>query len=142
MLREGGNSFTGVVFGAYAPGKWQADNLTDELRSRGLAEPNKIRANWDINPAFGGPIMRDRIWFFGAARYNVNEDYVAGLYLEQERQQPQRLDLRARHHPPGLERTEAAGHAAPRQLAGDTSQQDWRHLLQHQLLLLPDRRVR
>ena len=30
-LREGGNSFAGVVFGAYAPGGWQADNLTDEL---------------------------------------------------------------------------------------------------------------
>ena len=79
-LREGGNSFAGVVFGAYAPGEWQADNLTDELKARGLSEPNNIKANWDINPAFGGPIVRDRVWFFGAARYNVASDYVAGLY--------------------------------------------------------------
>jgi hypothetical protein len=79
-LRDGGNTFHGVVFGAYAPGKLQGDNLTSELIQRGLSEPNKIKANWDINPAFGGPILRDKVWFFGAARYNVNSDYVAGLY--------------------------------------------------------------
>jgi len=79
-LREGGNTFHGVVFGAYAPGRLQGDNLTSELIQRGLSEPNKIKANWDINPAFGGPILRDKVWFFGAARYNVNSDYVAGLY--------------------------------------------------------------
>jgi hypothetical protein len=78
-LREGGNTFHGVVFGAYAPGNLQGDNLTDSLRTRGLSEPNKIKANWDINPAFGGPILRDKIWFFGAARYDVTSDYVAGL---------------------------------------------------------------
>ena len=79
-LRDGGNTFHGVVFGAYAPGKLQGDNLTSELIQRGLSEPNTIKANWDINPAFGGPILRDKVWFFGAARYNVNSDYVAGLY--------------------------------------------------------------
>jgi len=88
VLREGGNSFAGVVFGAYAPGKWQADNLTDDLVARGLAAPNKIKANWDINPAFGGPILRDKIWFFGAARYNVNEDYVAGLFWNKNTNNP------------------------------------------------------
>ena len=42
VLREGGNSFSGVVFGAYAPGKWQADNLTDEL-----VDPRPRRAEQD-----------------------------------------------------------------------------------------------
>jgi len=79
-LREGGNAFNGVVFAAYAPGRLQSDNLTDDLIARGLGTPNSIKANWDINPAFGGPILRDRIWFFASARYNVNEDYVAGLF--------------------------------------------------------------
>ena len=88
MLREGGDAFHGVVFGAYAPGEWRADNLTEELRERGLGAPNKIKANWDINPAFGGPILRDKIWFFGAARYNVNEDYVAGLFWNKNTNNP------------------------------------------------------
>ena len=87
-LREGGNTFHGVVFGAYAPGKLQGDNLTSSLVARGLTEPNKIKANWDINPAFGGPILRDKVWFFGAARYNVTADYVAGLYWNQNANNP------------------------------------------------------
>jgi len=87
-LREGGNVFHGVVFGAYAPGKLQSDNLTADLIKRGLAAPNSIKANWDINPAFGGPILHDRIWFFGAARYNVNEDYVAGLFWNRNANNP------------------------------------------------------
>jgi carboxypeptidase family protein len=87
-LREGGNMFHGVVFGAYAPGKFQSDNLTDKLIARGLGVPNSIKANWDINPAFGGPILRDKIWFFGAARYNVTADYVAGLYWNKNANNP------------------------------------------------------
>jgi len=87
-LREGGNTFHGVVFGAYAPGKFQSDNLTSSLIARGLTEPNKIKANWDINPAFGGPILHDKIWFFGAARYNVTADYVAGLYWNKNTNNP------------------------------------------------------
>jgi len=87
-LREGGNTFHGVVFGAYAPGKLQSDNLTDSLIARGLTEPNNIKANWDINPAFGGPILRDNVWFFGAARYNVTADYVAGLYWNKNTNDP------------------------------------------------------
>ena len=87
-LREGGNSFNGVLFAAFAPGKLQSDNLTSALVRRGLTAPNKIKANWDINPAFGGPILRDKVWFFGAARYNVTEDYVAGLYWNRNTNNP------------------------------------------------------
>ena len=86
--KEGGNAFSGVVFGAYAPGRLQSDNLTDELIARGLATPNNIKANWDINPGFGGPIMRDRIWFYFAARYNVTADYVAGLFYNRNTNNP------------------------------------------------------
>jgi hypothetical protein len=87
-LREGGNAFHGVVFGAFAPGGLQSNNLTPDLIKRGLTAPNQIKANWDINPAFGGPILRDKIWFFGAARYNVNSDYVAGLYWNKNTNNP------------------------------------------------------
>ena len=87
-LREGGNTFHGVVFGAYAPGSLQSNNLTSELIQRGLTAPNQIKANWDINPAFGGPILRDKIWFFGAVRYDVTADYVAGLYWNKNTNDP------------------------------------------------------
>ena len=31
--------------------------------------PTAIDKNWDFNPGVGGPIKRDRLWFFGTGRY-------------------------------------------------------------------------
>ncbi len=87
-LRDGGNLFHGVVFGAYAPGRLQSNNLTPSLRDRGLGTPNSLRKNWDINPGFGGPILRDKLWFYGAARYNVTSDYAAGLFENRNANDP------------------------------------------------------
>jgi hypothetical protein len=87
-LRDGGNVFHGVVFGSYAPGRLQSDNLTQSLRDRGLGTANALRKNWDINPGVGGPILRDKLWFFGAARYNVTSDYAAGLFYNKNVNNP------------------------------------------------------
>ena len=35
---------------------------------------------WDVNGAFGGPVKRDRLWFFGTARYQGTQRYVAGMF--------------------------------------------------------------
>ena len=47
--REGGNSVRGVVFATAVNSAWQTSNLTDELRNRGLPEPNEMKQAWDIN---------------------------------------------------------------------------------------------
>lgn len=87
-LKDGGNAFHGVVFGAYAPGKLQSNNLTESLRERGLRTPNALKENWDINPGFGGPMLKDRLWFYAAARYNVTSDYAAGLFENRNANNP------------------------------------------------------
>ena len=137
--KEGGNAFSGVVFGAYAPGRLQSDNLTDELIARGLATPNNIKANWDINPGFGGPIMRDRIWFYFAARYNVTADYVAGLFYNRNTNNPD-----AWTYEPDTSRRVWNEQKQPDTQARVTwqlrsTEQGGLHLVRHHLLLLPDR---
>ena len=78
--REGGNSFSGTYFLSTA-GKWsQGNNLDDELRSFGIAEVPELIKNWDTNFALGGPVLRDRIWFFGNVRSFGNHQDIAGLY--------------------------------------------------------------
>jgi Carboxypeptidase regulatory-like domain len=79
--REGGNSYSGIMFFNYAGEGWQGDNLSDEQRALGLREINKLVKTWDINPTFGGPIKRDRIWFFATARHFYTENTVAGIFL-------------------------------------------------------------
>ena len=35
---------------------------------------------WDLNGAVGGPIVRDKLWFYTAHRYDGNEVRIAGNY--------------------------------------------------------------
>ena len=67
--RDGGNMFSGSFFGAWADGGWQSNNLSNDLIAKGLRAVDKIDKIWDFNFAQGGPIMRDRLWFFGSARH-------------------------------------------------------------------------
>jgi hypothetical protein len=78
--REGGNSFRGTVFATAVSSAWQGNNLTDELRNRGLPAPNEMKHAHDINPSVGGPLLRDRLWFYTSARWQSNQNYIAGLY--------------------------------------------------------------
>lgn len=78
--KTGGNAFRGTAFGSTA-GKWsQSSNLDDELRGFGITEPPGLIRNWDTNFSIGGPIKRDRLWFFNNLRsYGTHQD-IPGLY--------------------------------------------------------------
>src|SRR5215470_6045249 len=77
--KTGGNKFSGTGFVSTA-GKWsQGDNLNDTLKSYGLNIPT-LRKNWDTNFALGGPLVRDRLWFFNNLRSYGNHQDVAGLF--------------------------------------------------------------
>jgi hypothetical protein len=78
--KTGGNRFSGTAFGSTA-GKWsQASNLDDRLRGFGITEPPGLIKNWDTNAAVGGPVKRDRLWFFNNVRsYGTHQD-IPGLY--------------------------------------------------------------
>jgi hypothetical protein len=66
--RSGGNMFTGSAFFSGA-GDWSnSDNIDDELRSYGFVRPPALIKAWDVDGSFGGPIKRDRVWFFARAR--------------------------------------------------------------------------
>ena len=79
--KEGGNTFRGIVFATGVTRRGRAATSTDELRARGLPEPNRMKQAYDINPSVGGPILRDKLWFYASARWQDNQNYVAGLYV-------------------------------------------------------------
>jgi hypothetical protein len=86
--KEGGNSLRGSVFATGVTGAWQSDNMTDELRAAGLPDPNRMKQAYDINPSLGGPILRDKVWFFASVRFQDNQNYVAGLYVNRNAGDP------------------------------------------------------
>src|SRR5688572_8011467 len=78
--RQGGNRFSGTFFANGANDSMQSDNFTQEIRAAGLRAPNKLVKIWDTSAAVGGPIKRDRLWFFAATRYQGNHRLVGGIF--------------------------------------------------------------
>jgi hypothetical protein len=77
--RSGGNTFRGQAFINNA-GDWsRGENLDDDLRAVGIDETPGIIKSYDGSVSYGGPIMRDRLWFFGSYRRLNTETAVEGI---------------------------------------------------------------
>ena len=67
--REGGNSFSSYYNAEYTNSAMQVENVSDAIRGRGFAaEVLKVKRIYDFAAAMGGPIKRDRLWFYTAHR--------------------------------------------------------------------------
>ena len=79
--KEGGNVFRGTFSGLYANENLQSNNLTDELKARGLTTVNKILDIYSIDGSVGGPIRHDKVWFFTSHRLTGNQNQNAGVFF-------------------------------------------------------------
>src|SRR6185295_16924735 len=80
--REGGNRFSGDFKSAYRPGKWQGNNLTQRHLDKGLQTGNATDRIIDFTASQGGPILKDRLWFFGTARYISVNNFIPDTFLD------------------------------------------------------------
>ena len=85
--RDGGNTFTNSTFFTFSNQDLQGDNFTDALKAAGLPAPNRIVKNYDINQSIGGPIKRDKVWFWASFRYN-RADYEATVLVNKNAYKP------------------------------------------------------
>jgi hypothetical protein len=67
--KDGGNRFSGSAFSNFANDKMQGNNVDDTLRSQGVQTADSILKIYDASFALGGPLVRDRLWFWTAHRY-------------------------------------------------------------------------
>ena len=86
--KQGGNIFSGSVFVTGSGSKLVGSNLTPDLEAKGLSAPLLPKQLWDINPSLGGPIIRDKLWFFGTYRYQMNRQYVASMWVNKNAGNP------------------------------------------------------
>src|SRR4029453_5491090 len=77
--KSGGNTFSGSGFFSNAGKGSTGDNLDDALRGSGLTEPAGLITSYDVSGSGGGPILRDRIWFFANGRKFDNLQQLPGL---------------------------------------------------------------
>ena len=76
--KDGGNTFSGTFFAYGAGSGLQADNRTDAMKSGPAAIPEPGLAYiWQVNPSFGGPLKRNKLWFYFTYKYEDDKYYVA-----------------------------------------------------------------
>ena len=97
--RDGGNQFHGNITGNYAPQQWVTDNcnspgvglacaqsnLAGDLtynKSNFLTNVGTITKNYDFNPGVGGPLAKDRVWFYATYRYLTVNKTVADSFFD------------------------------------------------------------
>jgi hypothetical protein len=79
--KDGGNRFSGSFF-AYGQGSsLQSDNRTDAMKAiQANGQPVVAIAgtayDWQINPSFGGPLAKDKLWFYFTYKYQDAKVYV------------------------------------------------------------------
>ena len=56
----------------------QSNNLTDTLRARGLSNVTELKKVYDYGGGFGGPIKRDKLWFYTSHRWWGSQEWAAG----------------------------------------------------------------
>jgi len=76
--RDGGNTFSGSLFAGGTGSRLQGDNIDQKLRDRRIVSSSEVKSNWELNPAFGGPVVRDRLWFFSSGRVSEVKNYIGG----------------------------------------------------------------
>jgi hypothetical protein len=79
--KDGGNMFSGALFVGGTNGDWQADNVTDELRARGLTRGSRVAKISDFNFGLGGPIKKDKLWFYASWRRIATDSVIPGSFF-------------------------------------------------------------
>ena len=82
--KDGGNIFAGGVKMAKSPSSWQGDNLSDRLLSMGVTGVDRIANFYEFNVEQGGPIIRNKLWFFGAFRKAKYDKPIANTFVGPE----------------------------------------------------------
>jgi len=79
--KDGGNQFRGGAKWARSPASWQGDNLTQRLKDMGVTGVDRIDHFEEFNIEQGGPIVRNRLWFFGAFRQAYYDKPIANTFM-------------------------------------------------------------
>lgn len=80
--KEGGNRFAGSLFGNFANKSMTNSNFTDELRATGVKSPDRVNKIYDFSISLGGPIKKDKLWFFTAQRVWGYQNLRADAFYE------------------------------------------------------------
>jgi hypothetical protein len=86
--KQGGNRVSGLAFISGFSEGMQSDNFTDELKARGATQPNPVYHVYDVNASIGGPIMKDKLWYYMSVRQQGQRQNTLNVYYNQNAGDP------------------------------------------------------
>ena len=86
--KTGGNRGSGAFFFSATGEPLESDNFTDEIKAAGLQAPTPINKVYDLNGSSGGPIKKDRVWYFVNARTQGSTRTIANIFYNQNAGDP------------------------------------------------------
>jgi hypothetical protein len=78
--KSGGNTLKGQVYLSAVPSSWVGNNYTQALKDAGLATPGQLIKQWDETFGVGGPIKKDRLWYYGTYRDEGQHRSIPGIF--------------------------------------------------------------
>ncbi len=78
--KSGGNSIRGAAYLSGVSSGMVSSNYSDALRNAGLTTPGKLLRQWDYTFGIGGPVMKDRLWYYVTARDEGQDRSIPNVY--------------------------------------------------------------
>jgi len=85
LTRRGGNALAGSARFYFTDHAFQGSNLTEALRNEGVPNTNRIEYLRDFGFNAGGPVVKNRLWLWGA--YGVQDIFNYTIFDFQDRTQ-------------------------------------------------------
>jgi len=78
--KTGGNATRGALFVSGTGEDFQSDNLTRALENQGVMSPGPLSKVYDASGEIGGPVARDRLWYFVTAHRGGSTTKSTNVY--------------------------------------------------------------
>ena len=79
--KAGGNNFNFDIFARGTNERFASDNLSDELKDQGFRfAPTQY--SWNFNPAAGGPILQNKLWFYASMYERRSQSFVLDRFFD------------------------------------------------------------
>jgi len=86
--RSGGNKMSGQAYLSGVSSGMVGSNYSDALKNAGLSTPGTLVKQWDFTGGVGGPIMKDRIWYYATARDEGQWRTIPGVFPNKNANDP------------------------------------------------------
>ncbi len=81
VTKSGGDRYKGTMYAYVVDKAFGGDNVTPDLEKQGIVKGNAIVRDLNYGLNFGGPILKQRVWFFADFNRSDSKESIAGFPL-------------------------------------------------------------